>query len=232
MPIEFRCRQCGKLLRTGDETAGRQAQCPACGALTTIPGPGPMIPEPAEAGPPPVPALAPLGSEIPFSPGPAAGSPFGAGPDAPGATGPQPSYPGTANYASGPAPAERVAGPATALIVTAILGLVLQVVGVLINLISSASLPAGRHDPFGPHAMVMLGPAVSIFFGVLGAALGIFVLIGATRMKHLESYGFAMAAAIIALIPCTSPCCLLGLPFGIWALVVLTDPSVKAAFRS
>ena len=39
MPIDFRCSQCGKLLRTGDDTAGRQAECPACGALTTVPAP-------------------------------------------------------------------------------------------------------------------------------------------------------------------------------------------------
>ncbi len=37
MSIEFRCTQCNKLLRTGDETAGKQAQCPQCGAVMTIP---------------------------------------------------------------------------------------------------------------------------------------------------------------------------------------------------
>ena len=41
-----------------------------------------------------------------------------------------------------------------------------------------------------------------------------------------------MTAAIVAVIPCVAPCCLLSLPFGIWALVVLGDSSVKAAFRS
>lgn len=40
MPIEFRCQQCQKLLRTGDETAGKQAKCPACGSVQTIPIPG------------------------------------------------------------------------------------------------------------------------------------------------------------------------------------------------
>ena len=39
MPIEFRCSRCGKLLRTGDGTAGRQAQCPECGTIGTVPGP-------------------------------------------------------------------------------------------------------------------------------------------------------------------------------------------------
>lgn len=39
MPIEFRCDQCGKLLRTGDETAGKQAKCPSCGTVQPIPTP-------------------------------------------------------------------------------------------------------------------------------------------------------------------------------------------------
>jgi hypothetical protein len=34
------------------------------------------------------------------------------------------------------------------------------------------------------------------------------------------------------MIPCISPCCLLGLPIGIWALVVLLKPEVKAAFTA
>ena len=37
MPIEFRCQQCSKLLRTGDDTAGKSAKCPQCGNVMTIP---------------------------------------------------------------------------------------------------------------------------------------------------------------------------------------------------
>ncbi len=37
MPIEFRCTQCAKLLRTGDNTAGKQAKCPACQTIVTVP---------------------------------------------------------------------------------------------------------------------------------------------------------------------------------------------------
>ncbi len=46
MPIEFRCTQCNKLLRTGDDTAGKQAKCPECGAVMTVPLPdqGPVPP--------------------------------------------------------------------------------------------------------------------------------------------------------------------------------------------
>jgi phage FluMu protein Com len=46
MPIEFRCTQCNKLLRTGDDTAGKQAKCPECGTVMTVPLPdqGPVPP--------------------------------------------------------------------------------------------------------------------------------------------------------------------------------------------
>ncbi|MDQ3330796.1 MAG: hypothetical protein M3552_09100 [Planctomycetota bacterium] len=42
--IEFRCHTCGKLLRTGEENAGRPAACPACGDRVAVPVSG------AEAG--------------------------------------------------------------------------------------------------------------------------------------------------------------------------------------
>jgi hypothetical protein len=58
MAIEFRCTQCGKLLRTGDETAGKHAKCPQCGAVMTIPA------APGGAAPPPP---APPGGGTPFS---------------------------------------------------------------------------------------------------------------------------------------------------------------------
>ena len=72
---------------------------------------------------------------------------------------------------------------------------------------------------------------VGLVFNFIGGVVAIVVITGALKMKRLQSYPFAMIASIIAMIPCISPCCLLGLPFGIWALVVLSDPQVKAAFR-
>ena len=58
------------------------------------------------------------------------------------------------------------------------------------------------------------------------------VLYGAIQMKSLKSYGLSMTAAILAMIPCvTSICCVLGIPFGIWAIVALNDPRVKSSFR-
>jgi hypothetical protein len=57
------------------------------------------------------------------------------------------------------------------------------------------------------------------------------IAVGAFKMMKLESYGFAIAAAILSIIPClSSPCFVLGVPFGIWALFVLMDPEVKSGF--
>jgi len=38
-----------------------------------------------------------------------------------------------------------------------------------------------------------------------------------------------MAGAVVAMLPCQC-CCLLGLPAGIWALVVLNKPEVNSQF--
>jgi hypothetical protein len=59
----------------------------------------------------------------------------------------------------------------------------------------------------------------------------VLILFGGLKMKKLEGYGLVMAASIVAMIPCISPCCFIGLPIGIWALMVLNKPEVKSAFH-
>ncbi len=61
MPIEFRCTKCNKLLRTPDETAGKQARCPECGTIVAIPAVAPSSPPIAAplAAPAPAPYYAP-----------------------------------------------------------------------------------------------------------------------------------------------------------------------------
>jgi len=224
MPIEFRCTECGRLLRTPDDTAGKQAQCPACGTLSTIPPPAAF----AEATPP----LLPLGTDASVSPGPAPDRSVDAGPETAAAAGAERLFqtPGPTAYLM-PA-AQRVSAPATALMVTAILALIVQALGIILNLVvlavpRFAVAVTQRHGglPF------VIGSGYQLIPAVFGVAVSIFILIGAIKMKNLESHSFALASAIVAMIPCISPCCLLGLPFGIWALVVLNDSSVRAAFR-
>jgi hypothetical protein len=67
---------------------------------------------------------------------------------------------------------------------------------------------------------------------VVGFCVSCLVIFGAIRMKRRESYGIALTTAILSVIPCPSSCCGLGVPFGIWAIIVLCNSNVKAAFKS
>ena len=65
MPIDFRCPSCGKLLRVGDQAAGRRAQCPQCNNIATIPPSSVGPAAAADAASPP--AAAPPGGTAPIS---------------------------------------------------------------------------------------------------------------------------------------------------------------------
>jgi hypothetical protein len=80
--------------------------------------------------------------------------------------------------------------------------------------------------------MEKFSSAVGVVSCLIGLALSALVAYGARQMQTLSSFGWGVTAAVLALIPCTSPCCVLGVPIGIWALVVLYRPDVRAAFGS
>jgi len=230
MPIEFRCVQCGRLLQTPDEAAGKQAKCPECGAISPIPIPEQQLrfgPLPGAGPASPSIATPPNGaSSIPSAP-PATLRPENPY-QSPGACAYDFDYwqqPELRAYAT-----SRLSGPASGLIVVAAIGLALQAFGIVANLAGMAG-PAGPQG--GEEATIQyFAGAVGIAGGILGMGVSVIILIGALKMKRLESYGWATAASILAMIPCLSPCCILGLPFGIWGLTTLSDPRVRNTFGS
>jgi hypothetical protein len=127
--------------------------------------------------------------------------------------------------------AAKVSGPAIGLIITAILGLLANLVGLLWQMVGgrAAGPPPGMNPQMEQFFKVYT--TFGMVSSVIAVALAVLILLGALKMKKLESYGFAMTASIVAMIPCISPCCLLGLPIGIWSLVVLAKPEVKSAFH-
>lgn len=153
---------------------------------------------------------------------------------------PPPAYappPGPAPAGLGRAEIERkVSGPATALLVTAIIGILLAVAGIAMSLLGMgmAGLGGGMEGFGGQEVPSWLVPMMSGTFqlvgNLIGIAIGCLILFAALQMKKLKNWGLAMAGSVVAMIPCLSPCCVLGLPFGIWALVVLLKPEVKASF--
>ena len=228
MSIEFRCSSCGKLLRVGDEAAGRPVQCPECKQIGTAPagaaggGGGFAGAGGGQSGAPP--------EQSPFAPAAQSGFPpeqnpfqsptHGAGP------------PADYQYGS-PYAANRVFGPAIGLIVAAAIVICVMLLGAAGQIANLAvmqrmgNVPPPQ-APFGPEFPVI---SVCVYAG-FAVLLNILVIVGAVKMKNLESWGLALTAAILAVIPCISSCCcILEIPFGIWALVVLNDPAVRAAFR-
>lgn len=128
----------------------------------------------------------------------------------------------------------KVKGPALALMIVAGITFVLEILSIFANLLGISFMSAGDMSQFeGMEGMEWMAPLMS---GTFTVVLGVFTLVGAAliffgamKMKELQGYGLAMMAAILALIPCFSICCV-GIPFGIWALVVLLNQDVKNAF--
>lgn len=120
-------------------------------------------------------------------------------------------------------------GPAIGLMVVVALHIVFLCIVVPLNflaLIGHGIAAAQGNMQFG-------GPAVDLVQNFIGFIVQGFTLFGAIQMYRCEMYGVCMAAAILACIPCVcSSCCILGIPFGIWALVVMNDEGVKSAFKS
>jgi hypothetical protein len=126
-----------------------------------------------------------------------------------------------------------VKAPAICLIVTASLGVAYYLFSGIFTMVSGGVM---FHRELPPN----ISPAMRSFFegmqgpmaGVINigvAALNGFVLFGAIKMLKLQNHTLAFIACIVAMLPC-SCCCLFGLPFGIWGLIVLNKPEVKSQF--
>ena len=76
-----------------------------------------------------------------------------------------------------------------------------------------------------------LEATLGLFMMVVGLISSTFVIVGAVSMLRNKHYPLAMTASILAMIPCMSPCIWIGLPIGIWSIVVLVDKKTKDAFR-
>lgn len=127
-------------------------------------------------------------------------------------------------------PSQQVSGPAIGLLVTGIIGAVFSVAA-LISISIGTGLGTLWDYDFAEKYVNLYQGAAGMGSSLVGILVAAFIIYAALKMKDLTQYGLAMAASILAMIPCISPCCLVGLPIGIWSLVILTKPEVKAAFH-
>jgi hypothetical protein len=228
MASTFECPKCGRELKVPDELLGKKVKCPACQSI--------FITAAEPAAPPPV---APPSEEV------TSRSVSGLLQE-PAAEEPPRKRPRRweddyeeEDYSRSRSRLRRaqsaVAGPAISLIVVGGLALGLGLVSLILNILGVALISSMPDQPIAQQGSPQLTPTWRHGLGIFGAGLGIcwgsIVLLGAVWMKNLRSYAMAMTSCIVGMLPCNI-CCLFGLPFGIWGIVVINQPDVKQAFRS
>jgi hypothetical protein len=127
-------------------------------------------------------------------------------------------------------PRKKVVAPGVALMIVGVLGVLgsLAMAGLFaFMLIEESKRGAGG----GPDALITAG----IFIALSGFSLAAFLVValGGARMRQCRNYGLAMTAAIITIasIALCGVFSAILVPFGIWALVVLSNSEVKREFR-
>lgn len=128
---------------------------------------------------------------------------------------------------------QKLKGPAIALIVAGTLNGVLSLLTLasglfrLTGIMGEEKLPTDEAERFGYYVGTFGSYGISSFSLIVMPL----VIYGAVQMLNGKNYGLAKTAAILAIIPLTSCCFPVGMPIGIWALVVLGKPEIKALFR-
>ncbi|HUA38592.1 MAG TPA: protein kinase [Candidatus Sulfopaludibacter sp.] len=158
----------------------------------------------------------------PITGSPSSPPPGGAIPSANAEAQPAPITPGTAPAAS----SGMIVAPAVGLIVAAIWKLFSALMAWLFLAGVFTNPWLGNLRDFGlgsfSHWSALAGFSI-LLFKVIPALL---ILVGAIQMLRLRSYAWAMTAAILSVVACS----LIGLPMGIWAMIVLARQDVRETF--
>jgi hypothetical protein len=151
--------------------------------------------------------------------------------------GPAPAYapavmPGPIPTGSREGALSAVKGPAIAIIIVASLGIVYYLFSGFLVLLGGghSAMPANMPQEWQNFVRASRGPMAGAFNLFFAAVYG-FLVFGAIRMMKLQGHTLAIITCIVAMLPCGC-CCIFGLPFGIWGLVVLNKPDVKSQFTN
>lgn len=127
---------------------------------------------------------------------------------------------------------QKLTLPASGLIVTG----ALNAIGAVLLLLSGAvrlvdNTPAKHIADDAERLGYLFGTILGYGSGVASLIVAPLVIAGGIAMLKGKSLGLVRSAAILAMIPLTSCCCVVGIPIGIWILVLLKKPEVEACFR-
>ena len=230
MPIEFKCTHCHSILRTPDDSAGKQSRCPQCGIIQSIPsGNAPSVPPVA---PPTVKPASPTKidlptasnqnqfadqqrSQYPATPEAPHQKPYSHNPYSAPASHEQPQFLASPGYNQQQAQ-DLVKAPAIALIVINSLRL-LSTLFVLTGGVVGGI--AGELDSDDTWFMI-----VAILWGMM---IGL-TIFGNISMLVMKRYVLSVTATGLSIF--TGDCCPFTIGFGIWAFVVLMKRNVSQGF--
>jgi hypothetical protein len=130
-------------------------------------------------------------------------------------------------------PAEDVRGPGIALVVLGALDVMGALGGIAAEVLDFRTEEMQQIEGV-PFANWLVGGGLAILvLKTLVAILGSgFVLYGGLQMLKLQNHTHCMIASVLVMAPCVTPCCccVVGIPIGIWALLVLNRSDVRSAF--
>lgn len=118
--------------------------------------------------------------------------------------------------------------PAWGLIVVGAINCILPILGAIFSCVALYIIAEG---PSGaPTAMLgVMEIIIIVFMLVVWGPVGALCIIGGRRMLSMNGRGWAIVGCIAAMLP-LGPAFLIGLPFGIWGLVLLLSPDVNKCF--
>lgn len=121
--------------------------------------------------------------------------------------------------------------PAIALIVAGTINgaiAFLTLVGGVFRLVAGIeSLPDNEAERFG----FIFGTVITYVIALVALVAAPLIIYGGIKMLNGERIGIVKTAAVLSILPLTSCCFLIGIPIGIWVLVVLRKPEVLQVFE-
>jgi hypothetical protein len=130
-------------------------------------------------------------------------------------------------------PIKILNAPANGLLVVGcmngVAGFITLVSGVLrlVGFTGKETLPVDRAEAAGFY----FGTIATYAVALLSMLLAPVIIYAAYQMLNGQKLALARIASVLAILPLTSCCCILGLPLGIWSLVALSRPEVKELIR-
>lgn len=124
----------------------------------------------------------------------------------------------------------QLKAPAICMLIVSCVSILAMLIDLVMRIIN---INAGNVPVFGDNPAAEQGAIVGAYVGagvdVLNLIAQFVVIAGCMAMLKGRGKSIASMAAVLSMIPCISGCCILNIPFGIWAFIVLKKPEVDQA---